>query len=244
LVVDFHGVDGSGWPNAITDLAQDAIMGTVFHKGVDHAHTPSHKWSDVQKHPNSPGAEFGVVYACQHFEPQSVVWLAKQWLSSDLAVSHIDWYLEGTGKDFNEDATLKSVLEKRSGVWSAIKRRLPKGMSKGKYTGHLKLEQADYGPDEDDARLSWGAIDRLDFEADFGAGALHVWFKDRYEWHPYYPKLYKPKTGDVARETNCVHAAFVEMKAYGAADFWMVGEATVFLIGSSSSTGGGGPSDL
>ena len=28
------------------------------------------------------------------------------------------------------------------------------------------------------------------------------------------------------RDTNCVHAALVELKSQGAADFWMIGEAT------------------
>jgi hypothetical protein len=35
---------------------------------------------------------------------------------------------------------------------------------------------------------------------------------------------------DAARETNCLHAALVELKSSGAADFWMKGEATVPLI--------------
>ena len=31
------------------------------------------------------------------------------------------------------------------------------------------------------------------------------------------------------RETNCVHAALVELQTTGASDFWMKGEATVPL---------------
>ena len=34
---------------------------------------------------------------------------------------------------------------------------------------------------------------------------------------------------DKARETNCVHAAIVEMQAGTAADYWMKGEATAPL---------------
>ena len=69
----------------------------------------------------------------------------------------------------------------------------------------------------------------FDFEMDFDAGTVHVWFQDRYEWHPFYPALYPVKAGDVARPTNCLHAAMVELKSSGAADFWMKGEATVPL---------------
>ena len=70
----------------------------------------------------------------------------------------------------------------------------------------------------------------------------HFWGAGhRYEFHPYYPSLYAvipddptvplpdQHTGDVWRETNCVHAAMVELKDEGAADFWMIGQATVPL---------------
>ncbi|MDP9036546.1 MAG: hypothetical protein M3O50_17225 [Myxococcota bacterium] len=42
-------------------------------------------------------------------------------------------------------------------------------------------------------------------------------------------RLYSLLPGDVARETNCVHAAAVELKAGTARDYWMVGEATIPL---------------
>jgi len=77
---------------------------------------------------------------------------------------------------------------------------------------------------------SRGAIDRLDYEADFGAGTFHAWFQDRYEWHPVYSGLYTRFDDDDVRPTNAVHAACVELKANdGAADYWMKGEATVAL---------------
>ncbi len=97
------------------------------------------------------------------------------------------------------------------------------------YKDNFKLKQDHYATE--DVRNSWGNIDRLDFEVDFDAQTLHVWFKDRYEWHPYYPDLYDVQEDDFPRPTNCLHAAFVEMKLFGAADFWMVGEATVPLKG-------------
>lgn len=198
-----------------------------FHEGVMHNHQPSGRWSEVQKNPNSP--EGGVaVTICQNCEPATVVWFARKWLwDCPLALRHIDWYLKGTGRDFVEDNALKIVLENDRGIQGAIGRRLPDARKSGTYKSQFKVEQKHYSLD--DAKNSWGAIDILEFEANYDAGTLHVWFKDRYEWHPCYPGLYMRKDGDFPRETNCVHAAFVEMKSEGAADFWMIGEATVDL---------------
>ena len=78
-------------------------------------------------------------------------------------------------------------------------------------------------------RFAFGAIDRLDIEVDFDAQTVHSWFQDFYEWPPFYPGLYTAFPDDAARETNCLHAALVELKDSGAADFWMKGEATVPL---------------
>ncbi len=71
----------------------------------------------------------------------------------------------------------------------------------------------------------------MDYDADLGRDTIHVWFKDRYEWHPVYPGLYTKMHGDDddPRDTNCIHAAMVEMKDKGAADYWMKGEVTVPL---------------
>jgi hypothetical protein len=68
----------------------------------------------------------------------------------------------------------------------------------------------------------------LDYEVNRAAGTVHVWFQDRYEWHPV-GFGYKRFPDDVRRGTNCVHAAMVEMKASGAKDYWMVGDAVVPL---------------
>lgn len=42
-----------------------------------------------------------------------------------------------------------------------------------------------------------------------------------------------------ARDTNCVHAALVELRSSGAADVWMKGEATVPLSVIRPAKGGG-----
>src|SRR4029077_10980267 len=92
--------------------------------------------------------------------------------------------------------------------------------------GFLRVPQEFYGPEDEDFRFSFGAIDRMDFELDEIEGTIHLWFKDRYDFHPVYP-FYNHFADDVVRETNCVHAALVELKAHGAAEFWMIGETTV-----------------
>jgi hypothetical protein len=135
--------------------------------------------------------------------------------------------VEGKGRTLNENDNLRDMLTKDKGVLSAINRDIPILQTKGTYKGHIKLEQGDYA--DQDFRYAFGAIDRLDFEVDFDKKTLHAWFQDRYEWHPVYPGLYKKYPGDVERETNCVHAALVEMKLSGAADYWMKGEAKVPL---------------
>jgi hypothetical protein len=187
-------------------------MATEFHEGDKHGHLPIGRWPEIQKNPDS------------------VAWAKARIFYNPLALRHINWYLNHKGADFIEDVALKLVLENDKGVQSAIARRLPAAKSSGKVCDYFKLEQRHYGLD--DARSAWGAIDRLDYEADYDAGTLHVWFRDRYEWHPYYPTLYtdvQDGDGPPPRETNCLHAAFVEMKSQGAADFWMQGEATVPL---------------
>jgi hypothetical protein len=107
-------------------------------------------------------------------------------------------------------------------VMSAI----PKGQTTGTYTGHVEVTQQDYT--DQDFRFAFGAIDRLDFKVDFDTKTIKVWFQDRYEWHPV-GTGYELKPGDVARDTNCVHAAAVELKKDGARDYWMKGEATLPL---------------
>src|SRR5262249_2973829 len=97
----------------------------------------------------------------------------------------------------------------------------------GLIRGHFEFKQGEY--EETMYRNTFGGIDRLDFEADVGARTVRVWFQDRYEWHPVYPRLYSKFVDDDYRPSNPLHAAFVEMKDQGAADFWMKGEATMRL---------------
>lgn len=216
----------------------------VFHPGINHGHSPSGRWSDVQTNPNS---SFELNFLCPKMTPRQLVSVAiiAKFSDKPIALAHLNWYLtRGRGGDFSEDANLRGLLTGDSGVQEAIRRLLPPGRTSGIFTTHLKIEQNDYS--NQDLRFAFGAIDQLDVEVDFGARTVHAWFQDRYEWHPFYPGLYAAFPDDGARETNCVHAALVELKSDGAADFWMKGEATAPLsvIVSRASTVPSSWSDL
>jgi len=200
---------------------------TTFHPGINHGHAPSGRWADVQANPNS---SWTLNRICPRVTPTELVGMAiwKEFDDKPNALEHLNWYLTtGRGRDFDENANISAMLAHDSGVKAAIAGRIPPGRTSGTFATNFKLEQLHYT--SQDYRFAFGAIDQVDFEVDFDAGTLHVWFQDRYEWHPYYPGLYTAFSDDGARETNCVHAALVELKSSGAADFWMKGEATVPL---------------
>jgi hypothetical protein len=154
--------------------------------------------------------------------------ISQEFSDKPIALQHLFWYLNAGGIDFMEDANLDHMLRSDKGVQTLIAGAIPSGAPiSGRFTGNVKVEQLNY--QNQDFRFAFGAIDQLDFEVDFTAGTVHAWFQDRYEWHPVYSGLYTAFPDDVARETNCIHAALVELKSSGAEDFWMKGEATVPL---------------
>lgn len=204
------------------------LQRVAYTPGSKHDHTPSGKWADVQKNPNSGFFENRV---CANSSPQTVVDLAI-WAKFDdkpIAKEHLDWYLtKGKGADLVENVNIEKMLRSDRGVQAMIETRMPSPWpATGKWATDFKVEQSDYV--DQDLRFAFGAIDRLDIEVDFDAKTITGWFQDRYEWHPVYAGLYKKWPDDDARETNCVHAALVELQSGTAADYWMKGEATVPL---------------
>jgi hypothetical protein len=207
--------------------------GTVFHPGVMHDHKPSGRWSEVQANPNS---QSGLDSICRHSDPAGVVLAAGAYVSGvldpwgsnkPLPAIHLGWFLKnGSGADFDENYNLELMLTTDAGVQKKISDKIPTGQSGGNFVGSVTITQDNY--DDDEFKNSFGEIDRLDFEVDFTAGTLHAWFLDRYEWHPVYP-FYQKYSDDIARPTNCVHAAAVELKSGKARDYWMKGEATIPL---------------
>lgn len=202
----------------------------TFHPGIAHRHAPCGRWDLIQKDPNSSFVINRLAPSCKPFE--LVNWaIDEEFGDKPNGRKHLNWYLfAGGGKDFVEDALLDLALRQEVGLRRYLKSELAAHKTTGIVTGHVEVDQSVYGPDfGQDVRFAWGALDRLDFEADYSAGTFHAWFQDFYEWHPVYPKLYTRFSDDEVRPTNAVHAALVELKTDGAADFWMKGEATVPL---------------
>jgi hypothetical protein len=223
----------TGFPVGLVTL--DIHVRPLFHPGVNHDHRPSGRWSEVQANPNSPDPDntlqqLFIENQCSKNSPDGLIqttMLAKFTFRNALARAHIEHYLKGGGADFVEDANIEAMLRQDSGVRAAIAKHIPAGQTAGGVHRSFALEQSDYAIE--DFQFTFGGIDIFEFQADFDNHTLTVWFQDRYEWHPFYPKLYPVQSGDEVRPTNCIHAAFVEKKADGAADFWMIGEATVPL---------------
>lgn len=201
---------------------------TVYNPGVNHNHQPTRRWADIQARPNS---DLKLNALCPTVSPQGLVdWAIRvEFGDKPIALKHLRHYLTmGHGMDFDENANIEAMLRRDTNVQALIRARLPAVLpATGSLIGNFELRQEDYL--DQDFRYAFGGIDRVDFEVDYDVGTLHVWFQDRYEWHPYYPGIYTPLPGDLQRETNCLHAALVELKTTGAADFWMKGEATVSL---------------
>jgi hypothetical protein len=201
----------------------------VYTPGIAHNHQPSGKWSEIQARPVT--VDLGVDQICRHFEPPTVATkIATTYLRSrPLALVHFEHYLKGGGADFVEDGHLERMVRVDAGVRRLLQVTLPKqGAPSGQtLKGSVEVRQRNY--EVEDHQFAFGAIDRLDFEVDPAAGWVRLWFQDRYEWHPVYEGIYERLPGDVIRDNNCLHAAMVEMKRHGAADFWMKGKAVVSL---------------
>src|SRR5262245_22046287 len=133
----------------------------------------------------------------------------------------------GRGSDFDKSSNLEKLLERDQGMQQRLQSLIPHALKTRTFSGYTEIRQSYY--QHDDFQFAFGAIDRLDFWVDFASGSLTAWFQDRYEWHPMYRNLYAAHPGDVVRNTNCLHAALVELKRSGATDFWMKGQATVPL---------------
>lgn len=225
---------------ASTPLAGQTRMGATlsvaraalqYTPGKAHNHQPCGRWDLIKANPNS---DFLVNRAvASSSKPYEVVnWaLTREFDDKPTGKKHLYWYIfAGRGADYVEDAVIDTALRQDDGLRRRLKSELQARGSTGVIKAHVEISQQDYGSGVgQDIRFAWGAIDRFDFEADFTAGTFRAWFQDRYEWHPVYPGLYQQFDDDEPRPTNGVHAALVELKTEGAADYWMKGEATVPL---------------
>jgi hypothetical protein len=209
-----------------------------FHENKPHNHAPCLQWPKIQADPQSSGpANFLCSGAAT---PEDVINSVKLigFAKAPLALQHLDRYLSGTGNDFVEDDNIRHWLHQDSNIRNRLKNEIFPPGKKRKNEGHFEFgnDQKKHIPFNEfdttktaDFKLSFGSIDRVDFAVDFSDDTVRVWFKDRYEFHPVFRGLYNFVDGDFVRADNCIHAAAVEMKAHGAADFWMIGEAVVPL---------------
>jgi Domain of unknown function (DUF4157) len=204
-----------------------AAGGTSFNCRTpsDHKHKPTRDWTAQQRRWAARCERWGerlrrgeldpnitrpIECVCAFSSPAQTLQLARIGIGMipfGLAWRHVDHYLSGGGADYPED--LEDVLRTDSKVRGKLARAIARG---GR--GCISLSQDEYSVREH--VLAFGAIDRMDYQVDPAGGTVHVWFRDRYEWHPESPRV-----------SNCVHRAAVELKDAGAADYWMVGDAVV-----------------
>jgi hypothetical protein len=221
---------------------------TRFHPGVSHDHRPTGRWADVQRDSQArcqvlqrravsdprgiPGIAqtLAVECACANSSPPWVATIVQNTIMSALPLArrHLAHYLAGSGSPLTVD--LEDVIRRDSKFRAKLAAHVRRAAR-----GHFNVNQSDYGVK--DFQFAFGAIDRLDFEVSHAAGRVHVWFQDRYEWHPVGFR-YSRLPGDIRRPSNCVHAAMVELKSSGAKDYWMIGDAVVPL---SLLSGGSAP---
>lgn len=198
-----------------------------------HNHMPCQNcWSQICDNPSNRPINVSSTYlwllAKAHASPRTVVNQAKLYAFSDkpIGLAHLNHYLTGHGVTVNEDRNLDNWIRTDSAARRNIadEIRLKRNPSSVQVRTTIEFDQEMFG--DQDYRYAFGTIDFLDIEADFVANTVTLWFEDRYEWHPSHPQ-FQPRCPNLKiRDTNFLHAALVQMKLEGAADYWMRGEVT------------------
>ncbi len=212
--------------------------GTKYHPTDAHNHRPASNWdavcdSEFNKPVGTP-VESAYIWqmAYRHKSPKEVAKEAREhgFNGKPTALRHYDYYLSGHGGTLNEDQNLDAWIRTDDKARSSIRKEILFWRTSGKMVveQQMKFEQKMYG--DQDMRYTYGTIDKLDMRSDFIGGTVKLWFLDCYQWHPPHKEFQPPCSTPIARSTNFIHAALVQMKLYGAADFWMKGEA-VFPMG-------------
>jgi peptidoglycan hydrolase-like protein with peptidoglycan-binding domain len=200
-----------------------------------HDHRPTGRWKELlaaieQPTPTANGVVLAGLCGIRA-EPMTFVNAAIAGLFRDkpVALKHLNWYLkDGRGQELNEDANIASWVRSDAGIRSRVTSFIVQNVTQGlHYSGFFAFNQSEFA--NDDYRFAFGTIDRLDVEVDWVAKTVKLWFMDSYEWHPVCSGFYTKFPDDAVRETNSLHAALVELKNQGGADYWMVGEATLPL---------------
>ncbi|WP_051367030.1 SpvB/TcaC N-terminal domain-containing protein [Hamadaea tsunoensis] len=198
-----------------------------WHPTQPHNHLPgAANWAGVQQVLESKQGFYENYCRDRSFDRVSHLTLGHS-EDEPLAHDHLQHYLTGQGSTLVEDANLDRLLRDDHEIAYWVEKSIVKGVTAagtqktGLIAGHLRIDQQDYTIAE--FKNSFGAIDQVDWSYNLDTGKVQVWFQDRYEWHPVYKGLYDRFADDDVRETNCIHAALVEMKSQGAEDYWMQG---------------------
>jgi hypothetical protein len=145
-----------------------------------------------------------------------------------MATKHFDHYLSGHGATVNEDANIEDWITSDSVARSFIAKQVRAARQPSETNVHTVFEFNQVHYTRDNHRDSFGTIDHLEVNADFVMGQVEIWFEDTYEWHPTYKLYTNPVCNDplkTQRNTVFLHAAMVQMKTRGAADYTMRGRA-------------------
>jgi hypothetical protein len=197
-----------------------------------HDHRPTGRWKELlaaieQPTPTANGVVLAGLCAIRA-EPMTFVNAAifEMFRDKPVARKHLDWYLkDGRGQELNEDTNIANWVRSDAGIRKRVVDFIIQNVTQGAhYSGFFAFNQSEFF--DQDYRFAFGTIDRLDVEVDWVAKTVKLWFMDSYEWHPVCPGFYTKFPDDEVRETNSLHAALVELKLQGGADYWMVGEAT------------------
>ena len=205
----------------------------LFHPTDAHHHEPVQEpdeWNKVcEEAEKDPDLGFTLTRLAKiKASPETVAQIASMSLAgNDNAQLHYRYYLGGQGGVVNEDALLKTWIERDNNARTVISRRIRDARAADAPTAKLIFEFSQLSYDDNDARNSFGTIDKLEVLADFVMGTVEIWFEDTYEWHPPYSQYTKPMKcpNPSKRDTNFGHAALVQMKKRGAKDFQMRGYA-------------------
>ena len=228
----------SGTQSSLEVVVQNPRSATDFIPGIQHNHEPLRDkdmldiWGRIRNNPNNDPDAIGLIMDdfCRNAPtPKDCIDECVRTFLRDKprSVQHLNWYLrDGNGNDFNEDENIKLWLLRDKGIRKKLIFEVFRGdpqRNPPRHNGRFEFETGAF--EDDEFRACFGSIDVVSYELDFSDGSIHVWFKDRYEWHPVYPGIYDQQTSDSVRNTNSLHAAMLEMKRMGAKDFWMKGEA-------------------
>ncbi|MEP6879963.1 MAG: peptidoglycan-binding domain-containing protein, partial [Nitrosospira sp.] len=132
----------------------------IFHPGVHHDHTPCRKFEEILHHPNNSGGtgdslKNALDRACAVLAvaadspfplphgPELLVAAARAilFVKRPLASTHLEFYLNGKGKDFVEDNNIKDWITRDSGIRKRLKREIFPPGAKPRVQGEFFFSQ-------------------------------------------------------------------------------------------------------